>query len=85
MATTGFGRYGVGFRDIQVTEITSGARGAHYLFPSSRCVLDIGGQSTRAMTVGESGKVRDLQDQRQVRCRFWDVHCARGEVSGDFD
>ncbi len=58
IATTGFGRYGVGFRDIQVTEITSGARGAHHLFPSSRCVLDIGSQSTRAITVTESGKVR---------------------------
>jgi (R)-2-hydroxyacyl-CoA dehydratese activating ATPase len=58
VATTGFGRYGVGFRDIQITEITSGARGAHHLFPASRCVLDIGGQSTRAIGMGESGKVR---------------------------
>jgi (R)-2-hydroxyacyl-CoA dehydratese activating ATPase len=58
VATTGFGRYGVGFRDIQITEITSGARGAHYLFPASRCVLDIGSQSTRAITMGETGKVR---------------------------
>ena len=61
VATTGFGRYGVGFRDIQITEITSGARGAHYLFPSSRCVLDIGGQSTRAITMNESGKVRTFK------------------------
>jgi predicted CoA-substrate-specific enzyme activase len=61
VATTGFGRYGVGFRDIQITEITSGARGAHYLFPNSRCVLDIGGQSTRAITMSESGKVRTFK------------------------
>ena len=61
VATTGFGRYGVGFRDIQITEITSGARGAHFLFPASRCVLDIGGQSTRAMAIGESGKVRSFK------------------------
>ncbi|MGO9646423.1 MAG: acyl-CoA dehydratase activase [Terriglobales bacterium] len=61
VATTGFGRHGVGFRDIQITEITSGARGAHYLFPNSRCVLDIGGQSTRAITLGESGKVRTFK------------------------
>ncbi len=58
VATTGFGRYGVGIRDIQITEITSGARGAHYLFPASRCVLDIGGQSTRAISMTDSGKVR---------------------------
>ena len=61
VATTGFGRYGVGFRDIQITEITSGARGAHHLFPASRCVLDIGGQSTRAISMGESGKVRSFK------------------------
>lgn len=58
VATTGFGRYGVGFRDIQITEITSGARGVHYLIPTSRCLLDIGGQSTRAITMTNAGKVR---------------------------
>jgi (R)-2-hydroxyacyl-CoA dehydratese activating ATPase len=61
VATTGFGRYGVGFRDIQITEITSGARGASYLFPSSRCVLDVGGQSTRAISMDASGKVRTFK------------------------
>jgi len=61
VATTGFGRHGVGFRDIQITEITSGARGAQYLFPTSRCVLDIGGQSTRAMSMDDSGKVRTFK------------------------
>ncbi|HYL12630.1 MAG TPA: acyl-CoA dehydratase activase [Terriglobales bacterium] len=61
VATTGFGRYGVGFRDIQITEITSGARGAHHLFPTSHCVLDIGGQSTRAITMTDTGKVRSFK------------------------
>jgi predicted CoA-substrate-specific enzyme activase len=61
VATTGFGRYGVSFRDIQITEITSGARGARYLFPGCRCVLDIGGQSTRAITMNEAGKVRNFK------------------------
>lgn len=58
VATTGFGRYGIGFRDIQITEITSGARGAFYLLPETTIVLDIGSQSTRAMSVKENGKVR---------------------------
>jgi predicted CoA-substrate-specific enzyme activase len=58
IATTGFGRYSVGWRDLQVTEITSAARGAHWLFPQARCVLDIGGQSTRAIAVTETGKVK---------------------------
>jgi predicted CoA-substrate-specific enzyme activase len=58
VATTGFGRYGIGFRDIQITEITSGARGAHFLIPQTNLVLDIGSQSTRAMSMTENGKVK---------------------------
>ena len=61
VATTGFGRYNVPFRDIQITEITSAARGAAFLFPNTRCVLDIGAQSTRAMRVTENGKVREFR------------------------
>jgi predicted CoA-substrate-specific enzyme activase len=61
VATTGFGRYGIGFRDIQITEITSGARGAHYLFPETSLILDIGSQSTRAMSLKEKGKVRTFK------------------------
>jgi predicted CoA-substrate-specific enzyme activase len=57
VATTGFGRYGVNFRDIQITEITTAARGAFHLVPETKCVLDIGGQTTRAIGVGERGKV----------------------------
>lgn len=58
VATTGFGRYSVSFRDIQITEITSGARGARHLVPQTACVLDIGAQSTRTIAVGDSGKVK---------------------------
>lgn len=58
VASTGFGRYSIPFRDIQVTEITSAARGAHHLFPQSECVLDIGSQSTRALRLRDAGKVK---------------------------
>jgi (R)-2-hydroxyacyl-CoA dehydratese activating ATPase len=61
VATTGFGRYSPGFRDIQITEITSGARGAFFLYPSSACVLDIGNQSSRAIGIGEGGRVRTFK------------------------
>ncbi|HET8567381.1 MAG TPA: acyl-CoA dehydratase activase [Candidatus Limnocylindria bacterium] len=61
VATTGLGRYNVGFRDIQITEITAVARGATHLFPGSRCVLDIGAQSTRAVRVLESGQVKEFR------------------------
>ena len=58
VATTGFGRYSISYRDIQVTEITSGARGAHRLYPTASSVLDIGAQSTRAIALGERGRVK---------------------------
>jgi predicted CoA-substrate-specific enzyme activase len=61
VATTGFGRSTVSFRDIQITEITSGARGAHFLFPEANAVLDIGSQSTRAVTMDANGKVEHFK------------------------
>ena len=61
VATTGFGRYNVPFRDIQITDITCVGRGAVHLFPKTRCILDIGAQSTRAIRVLESGKVHEFR------------------------
>src|SRR5574341_1327486 len=61
IATTGFGRYNVPFRDIQITDITCVACGAVFLFPKTRCVLDIGAQSTRALRGSDTGKVREFR------------------------
>lgn len=61
IAATGFGRYNLGFRDIAITEITTAARGAHYLFPQPGAVLDIGSQSTRAIGVADRGKVHTFK------------------------
>jgi (R)-2-hydroxyacyl-CoA dehydratese activating ATPase len=55
---TGFGRYSPSFRDTQVTEITSAAHGAWFLVPKSSTVLDIGSQSTRAIGLTDTGRVR---------------------------
>ncbi|MCI0587283.1 MAG: acyl-CoA dehydratase activase [Planctomycetes bacterium] len=57
VAATGYGRYQVPFRDLQITEITCHARGAKALFPSARCVLDVGAMNSRAMRVAPSGRV----------------------------
>ena len=61
IATTGFGRYNVPFRDIQITDITCVGAGAVFLYPKTRTVLDIGAQSTRALRVSETGKVREFR------------------------
>ena len=60
IATTGFGRHNVPFRDIQITDITCAAHGAVFLFPATRFVLEIGFQSTRAIRVTEDGHVAEF-------------------------
>jgi predicted CoA-substrate-specific enzyme activase len=57
---TGYGRYKVTFGDAQITEITCHARGAHWLFPATRTVIDMGGQDTKAIKVGADGSVADF-------------------------
>ncbi|MBI2815600.1 MAG: 2-hydroxyglutaryl-CoA dehydratase [Acidobacteria bacterium] len=61
VAATGLGRYNIPFRDLQITEITCAARGAAYLYPNTKCVLDVGGQSTRAIKLREGGKVKEFK------------------------
>jgi (R)-2-hydroxyacyl-CoA dehydratese activating ATPase len=57
---TGYGRYRVTFGDRQVTEISCHARGATFEFPETRTVLDIGGQDTKAIRIGDAGDVVDF-------------------------
>lgn len=57
VVSTGYGRFQVGFRDTQVTELTAHARGAHQLFPGTRTLLDIGGQTMKALRMDGRGKV----------------------------
>jgi predicted CoA-substrate-specific enzyme activase len=60
VATTGLGRYAIPFRDIQITDLTCGARGAAALFPNTRFVLDIGAQCSRAIRLRDGGKVKEF-------------------------
>ncbi len=55
------GRVNVPFRNLQITEITCAARGAAFLFPNSKCVLDVGAQSTRAIKLRENGRVKEFK------------------------
>ena len=61
LATTGYGRYQYPSRDIQITEVTCSGYGARFLFPGTRCVIDIGAQSSRAMHLDERGRVRKFK------------------------
>ena len=57
VVTTGYGRATVGLGDSAVTEITCHARGAHYLYPAARTIIDIGGQDSKAIRIDGKGNV----------------------------
>lgn len=57
---TGYGRISLPFIDKKVTEITCHARGAKYLFPQTKTVIDIGGQDSKVISVNEDGTVADF-------------------------
>lgn len=59
--TTGYGRHQFDDRDTQVTDLTANARGASFLFPGTRTVLDIGGQTMKASRIDEGRKVRTFR------------------------
>ncbi len=57
---TGYGRYKITFGNAQMTEISCHARGAHFLFPGTRTVIDMGGQDSKAISIGSDGEVLDF-------------------------
>ncbi len=61
IVSTGYGRYQVPFRDTQVTDLTAQARGACFFFPNTRTVLDVGGQTMKALRLDEQHKVKSFR------------------------
>ncbi|MEG2121916.1 MAG: acyl-CoA dehydratase activase [Rikenellaceae bacterium] len=60
---TGYGRHLFAERHNSkvVSEITAFATGSHHLYPSTRTILDIGGQDTKAISLDERGKIRRFE------------------------
>lgn len=57
---TGYGRISMDFIDKQVTEITCHARGAYWLNPDIRTIVDIGGQDSKVISLNAKGAVKDF-------------------------
>lgn len=57
---TGYGRYNISFGHAQMTEISCHAKGARFLCPGTRTVIDMGGQDAKAISVGDNGEVLDF-------------------------
>jgi (R)-2-hydroxyacyl-CoA dehydratese activating ATPase len=54
---TGYGRERIGFAGKAVSEIACHAKGAHWLLPTVRTIIDIGGQDCKAIKLDAKGNV----------------------------
>lgn len=57
---TGYGRVALDFVDKTVTELTCHAKGAHFLRPDIRTVIDIGGQDSKVIKLDSTGNMVDF-------------------------
>ncbi len=53
--STGYGRENIPFAQGNVSEISCHGKGAQWLVPSIRTIIDVGGQDCKAITVDENG------------------------------
>ena len=61
IVATGYGRSHIPFTTDSRTEITCHAKGAHFLNPSARTIVDIGGQDSKVILLDPSGgRVKDF-------------------------
>jgi predicted CoA-substrate-specific enzyme activase len=60
IVSTGYGRVLISFANSNLTEISCHAKGAHWLFPTARTVLDMGGQDCKAISVNDKGQVTNF-------------------------
>ena len=61
VVATGFGRHQVAWADVHITDLTAAARGATRLFPATRTILDVGGQTMKASRLGDHATVRSFR------------------------
>lgn len=55
--STGYGRNNLQVSDAAITEISCHAKGAQFLYPQTRSVIDIGGQDSKVIVLDEEGKL----------------------------
>lgn len=57
---TGYGRFTFDDADNQKSEITCHAKGIHFLLPTARTVIDIGGQDIKALHLNDRGMLENF-------------------------
>jgi len=60
IVATGYGRIIIPFKAKEMTEISCHAKGASFLIPGARTVIDIGGQDSKIITLDSNSRVLDF-------------------------
>ncbi|EJP6472415.1 acyl-CoA dehydratase activase [Clostridium sp. L74] len=60
IVSTGYGRVNIPFANENITEITCHGIAGHYLNPSVRTVIDIGGQDSKVIKLDDNGNIKDF-------------------------
>jgi predicted CoA-substrate-specific enzyme activase len=58
--STGYARESIEFANKTVTEIICHAKGAHFVIPSTRFIIDMGGQDSKAIEIDPEGNVTNF-------------------------
>ena len=61
LTTTGYGRFQVDSRQLNVTDLTAAAFGTRFLYPGTRTVLDVGGQTMKVCRIDSAGSVTSFR------------------------
>ena len=81
---TGYGRNSLEEVPLQMSELSCHAKGAYFLFPKVRTIIDIGGQDSKALSVGSNGILENFVMNDKCAAgtgRFLDVIAKVLEVS----
>lgn len=57
---TGYGRNSLQEVPAQMSELSCHAKGAYFLFPRVRTIIDIGGQDSKALKIGDNGMLENF-------------------------
>lgn len=63
---TGYGRLKISLAEENLSEISCHAKGAHWMMPSIRTVIDVGGQDCKVIALSDNGRV--LEFKMNDRC-----------------
>ena len=58
---TGYGRNSLEEVPLQMSELSCHAKGAYFFFPKVRTIIDIGGQDSKALKVGNNGILERME------------------------